>query len=268
MEKKKILIGLVVLFFTVIFSGINSFGTQHFELNLNCQKAFGEILSLRFDAGNEHLAEERKVKPGNLVVDVIEYYTFFLKAFISEDQKELDTLQDRKNDHLMKLGNFSGESPFINWAIANAHLQSAFVRLKFDQQYTAALEIRKAYQLLEVNQRKYPDFLPNQLGLGLLYALVGSIPSQYQWVLKLVSMRGSVQQGSDMLYSVLKMSDQKQYFTSLRSESLFFLSFIEINLKVDKNDAEKLLKSFRISDNDNLLLIYAKANLEMRLGKE
>lgn len=267
MEKKKILKGLIILLFSITFLNLNTLGSPHFDLNQNCRNAYDNILSLRFEIGKEILEKERKSNPENLVVDVIEHYIFFLKAFITEDQKELDTLQNRRNEHLVKLENFSGESPFKNWAIANVHLQSAFARLKFDEKYTAALEIRKAYQLLEANQNKYPDFLPNQLGLGLLYALVGSIPSQYQWVLKLVSMKGSVQQGSDMLYNVLKMSDQKQYFTYLRSESLFFLSFIEMNLKVEKNDAEKLLKEFRVSDNDNLLLIYAKANLEMRLGK-
>jgi hypothetical protein len=258
---------MLVCLFAIIFILIDATSAQSLSFNQNCRLAYEEVLSLNFEKSKKMLEDERKANPDNLMADVIDHYTFFLKAFITEEQKDLEILQNQKKKLLIKLESFADESPYKNWAIANAHLQTAFARSKFDQQYMAALEIRKAYLLLESNQKEYPDFLPNQLGLGLLYALIGSVPPQYQWVLKLISMKGSVREGSEMLYHILQVSKQKQDYAYLRSETLFYLTFIEMNLKAEAKDAERLLTEFRFSDRTNLLLSYARANLEMRLGR-
>jgi len=258
---------IIARFFAIVFILIDTAFAQSLSFNQNCRIAFEEVLSLNFEKCKKILEDERKTNPDNLMADVINQYSFFLKAFITEEQKDLEILQNQKKGLLIKLEKFDGVSPYKNWAIANAYLQSAFARSKFDQQYMAAVEIRKAYLLLETNQKMYPDFLPNQLGLGLLYAMIGSIPPQYQWVLKLTSMKGSVRQGTDMLYHILGENKKNQTYAYLRSETLFYLTFIEMNLKAESKDAEKLLTEFQASDRTNLLLSYARANLEMRLGK-
>ena len=47
----------------------------------------------------------------------------------------------------------------------------------------AIYEFIKSYSLLIKNQEKHPDFMLNKKGLGLLHALLGSIPKNYLWIL-------------------------------------------------------------------------------------
>jgi hypothetical protein len=150
--------------------------------------------------------------------------------------------------------------------MAIIYLQSAFVRLKFNEQYAAAWEIRKAYFLIEENRTLFPDFLYNHLVHGLLQIMIGSIPPQYQWVVKLISMDGDVDNGREVLYDLLNKVENIPDLTCLRAETLFFLSFTEMNLQADKTKLHRLLKYFRSDDQHCLLLVYAKANLEMRAG--
>ncbi|MCK4360489.1 MAG: hypothetical protein KAV70_01990, partial [Bacteroidales bacterium] len=49
-------------------------------------------------------------------------------------------------------------------------------------------------------------------------------------------------------------------------ESLFFLSFIELNLKSNKKEALKLMDRFKNYDSDNLLICFSKASILKRTG--
>jgi hypothetical protein len=40
--------------------------------------------------------------------------------------------------------------------------------------------------LVKENQKKFPDFLPNQLIYGALEAAVGTIPKNYKWLASLL----------------------------------------------------------------------------------
>jgi hypothetical protein len=65
-----------------------------------------------------------------------------------------------------------------------------FSRLKFEQYPTAAYELVKAYKLLEENQKKFPDFTLNKKGLGLIHALLGAVPKEFNWILNLGGLKG------------------------------------------------------------------------------
>ncbi len=104
--------------------------------------------------------------------------------------------------------------------LGNIHLQWAVARLKFKEYFTAAVEINKAYRLLEKNAEMFPEFVPNKISLGVLHIMIGMVPDKYQWLLNIISMEGSVVQGREELNHVLEQSNQNEIYSYLKVETL------------------------------------------------
>ncbi len=256
-----------ILFAFLFLNFLNSLSAQELEFNQNCREAYLHVIALRFDEGRDLLEIELDANPDNRIPLVLENYIDFLTVFISEDMAIFDQLKQNKTERLRLIGLAQDTSPYKNWALAMINMQWAFARLKFGEQFAAALEIRRAFLLLEENNKKFPYFMQNKIGLGLLQTLIGSIPPQYQWVARLASMHGTVHEGRNNLLDVIERSDLDPYTAHLKYESLFFLSFIEMNLMADKSDFDFLIRSIGDKDTSNLLMSYIKANLLKKNAK-
>ena len=155
------------------------------------------------------------------------------------------------------------DSPYYLYSQAEIHLQWAFSRLKFDQYSTAAYEFIKAYNLLEENQKIFPDFTLNKKGLGLIHALLGAVPEQFNWILNLAGLDGDVALGLSELDEVLNDKNFNMY----ENEVLFLLSFLQINL--NENDSISKQYLYKIGDGykENILLNFTAARLSHNLGE-
>jgi len=256
---------IILLLIFVITS--NRLTSQQFDFNRDCKQAYEDIISLRLQHGELLTAEETKRNPTNLLPLVLENYVDFFKVFISEDASLFDQLKKNKEKRLSILEKVTLESPMCLWAQATINLQWAFARMKFGEYHTAAFELRRAFIQLEENEKQYPDYLPNKLLLGLLHAMVGSIPDEYQWIVKLASMNGSVNQGIGEMKEVLIRCQSTAEFNYLREEAMFFLGFAELNLLADPDESFLLLSESNANDATNLLMVFLKATIEMRTGK-
>jgi tetratricopeptide (TPR) repeat protein len=231
----------------------------------NCVRAHKMVTALRFDEARELIGTEKTSDPDNLVPLLLENYIDFLTLIVGEDQRVFDSLVKQRPVRLKMLAAGDQSSPWYRASIARVNMQWAFARVKSGQYLTAALEIRKAYRLLEENNREYPGFPPDQVGLGLMHALIGSIPDNQQWIADIFSMQGSISQGREELLNVLENAGSNG-FSYLHDEALFFLSFIDLNLQADRNNADALLPVYDNTDSDNLLLVFSKARILMQCG--
>ncbi len=253
-----------LLAFPLIFT--QSVVAQTFVVDENCIKAYQEIIALRFEKGDSLVSLLKKQQPENTMLLVLENYSDFLKLFISEDKQQFELRKGQKDIRLRSIEKILTPEPYLLWSQAAIHLQWAFVRLKFGENYTAALEIRRAYLLLSENEKLYPNFLPNQLYLGLAHALIGTVPDDYQWLVRLASMSGSVEQGVSEMENVLQKCEQLSDYQYLYNEALFFLGFTSMNL-IPNTDRWKIwLNSLQSVDQTNALMVFLKANAAMRLG--
>lgn len=253
--------------FTFLLSLGVAVKAQSLEFTPHAVQAYASVLALKVEESSRFISLERAENPQNLMPLLVENYLDFLSAFIQEEQRYLDVLQQKKESRLSQFNKVSDANPLKRWALASVYLQSAIARSKFNEQWSAAVEMRKAFLLLEENHALFPTFAPNNIGRGLLYILVGSIPPNYQWVVKLASMKGGVSEGREMLKSALQSSELLPFQKVLRTEALFYLSFVELNLFPDKQAATDLLKFYTPDDVNNPLLLYAKASIEMRTGQ-
>lgn len=242
-------------------------GAQNFDFNADCKSAYREIVSLRFDQGASLLGKEKSLHPDNQMVLVLENYSDFLQLFISEDRQLFEQKENNKDLRINLIEDNPSISPEYLWTLAAIRLQWAFVRLKFGENYTAAIEIRKAFLLLEENDKKFPAYLPDKLLLGLLHALVGTIPDEYQWLVRLASMHGTVNQGIAEMEQVVDECRQTEEFAYMYEEALFYLGFARLNLLAETEDNASILDELKFADQSNLLMSYLKANTEIRTGR-
>nr|MBC8359066.1 hypothetical protein [Candidatus Aminicenantes bacterium] len=245
---------------------------SQYVFNERCQEAYHEILNFRFDEAHRLLHQESDQHPDNLIPVYLENYIDFFKLFTGEDKLMFELLKRNKSIRLDKLEQGDKDSPYYRFCIAGVTLQWAFVRLKFGEYTTAAFEIRRAYLLLKENQKRFPDFLPNQIGLGILHIIVGLIPDQYRWLANLAGLEGTTTEGILELKHVLNYRGDNPVFSLFKPEACFYLAFVDINLINNKEESLFLIQRF---DRDTVLqryqqsplIIYAKSSIFMKNGK-
>ena len=173
--------------------------------------------------------KKKKSNPDNLIPILIENYIDFFTVFITEEEAELDARIDNKDIRLDLLEEGDENSPYYLFSQAEINLQWAFARIKFAQYFKAVWEIRKAYKLLEANQKKFPNFAPNKKSLGVLHAMVGTVPDNYQWGMKILGMHGTIAQGMGEIESYLQYASQKNrpFYDETKILHSFFLVYID-----------------------------------------
>jgi tetratricopeptide (TPR) repeat protein len=236
-------------------------------LTTACKQAYNDILSLKFEDARLQLQLENVSNPNNTYTVYLENYIDFLTLFIGENEEDFHFLEANQSNRIVQISKLPDASPYKKYMLGNIYLQWAVARLKFGEYFTAAFEINKAYRLLDANSHDFPEFVPNRISLGVLHILIGMVPDKYQWILNLISMRGSVEQGRTELYSVLQKSETDSAFAYLHDETLFYLGFVEININPDKQQALILLNQIGRARQDNLLLSYLFINMLMKTGQ-
>jgi tetratricopeptide (TPR) repeat protein len=236
-----------------------------------CNAAYKAILSMRFNDARRYLDAEKKLNPANHIPAYLENYMDFLTLFINEEESQYNELGQNENERLRFLAKADENSPYYRFCMAQVRLQWAFVKLKFGDYLSAVSDIRKASRLLESNRDRYPDFLMNNCGLGIIHTMAGLVPDQYKWLANLIGMDGSVEQGISELRTIVDYTGKDPVVTMFRQEILFYLSFIEVNLRKDRSEALSLLKySEGLPENDpdrnNPLTVYYRASILMKTG--
>ncbi len=255
----------VSLVFILLFSVLVSQGQV--VLTDGCKQAYNDILSLKFNDARIQLQSEKVFNPNNTYIVYLENYIDFLTLFIGENEDDFHFLEDNKFDRIKQINKLGDESPYKKYMLGNIHLQWAVARLKFGEYFTAAFEINRAYRLLDANSRDFPEFVPNNISLGILHIMIGLVPDKYQWVLNVISMEGNVEQGRTELSNVLQKSKTDPAYVYLKNETLFYLGFIELNINPDKKKALALLKELDEAKHDNLLISYLVINILIKTGQ-
>ncbi len=258
------------ILYLVLFVLVSQYSTGqqiHVRIDSLCRNAYSAVLSLHFAPARKLLNHEKQKHPANVYTDYLYNYMDFLRIFISEDQNLFDRLDDTFDLRYGRIKQLPDTSRYKNLLLANMNLQWAFARLKFGQYFTAAWELNKAYRLITENNERFPGFVPNNITLGILHVIIGLVPDKYQWMLKIISMEGNVEQGKAELYRALDQAAANPTYAYLYHESLFYLGFIELNLSANQNTLNKLMKYLRKTDADNLLMDFLKADIYIRHGK-
>ncbi len=255
---------LLFLFLLFSFTGFSQYDAVPDSLS---KLAYQEIIALKFVHAEKILSLEKQQFPMNLYADYLENYIDFLTVFIREEDDLLDSLEENKSVRLNKMELLPDSNRYKRLMMANINLQWAFARMKFKEFFTASLEINRAYRLMSENENQFPRFVPDDIAMGVLHVMIGLVPDEYHWILSLISMKGSVEQGKAELYSVLKQGLSNPQWASLTPEALFYLVFIELNLSPDRTALNHLVPYLQKYGKGNLLMDYLKITIFMHTGQ-
>ncbi len=258
---KPVLLNILFAFFAV--SATNA---QTVTINDNCKQAYNKIIALQFNDARKLIDKEKINNPNNLYTVYLENSIDFLTLFMDENEARYDEISDREDERLELLDNLPDNSPYKKYLQANINLQWAIAKLKFHDYFSSALGIRRSYLLVVENREAFPQFKPQLITLGVLHIIIGMVPDQYQWILSLISMEGTVPQGEQELYSMLAETNFNSNLQYLKPEVLFYLGFIEMNLGLDSVKKQDLLTQLTPYAHGNLMLTFLQVNMYARSG--
>lgn len=235
---------------------------QDLVFTTECKMAYKEIYAFKFENAISILENSKQKDSKNYFPYFLENYIDFFKLYVSEDKTMYATVEKNVGNRISKLKISTKNSPYYLYTQAEVHLQWALCKLKFKEYLSAIFEIKKAYNLLNENQKKYPYFKPNLKSLGFLHALFGAVPDNYKFGAKILGLRGSIQQGLSEIKSVI--DDEKFEF---REEAIILYTFIQLHLNKNQTSAWNTISSFPINEKNNILFVFVRANVAQHLGK-
>lgn len=252
-------VSFILLFATQLYA-------QTFQFNENCRLAYHSIIALKLQEGAKLLSAEQKLNPDNLIAVYLENYVDFLQVYTSDTRALYEQLKKNKEVRLTLLAAGDISSPYYLFSQAEVSIQWAALSIKFGEYLNAIFEIRKAYKLLEENERKFPDFKANKKTLGVLYALLGSVPDKYKWGLNLLGMEGNVEKGIGYLkelceYTSLPDKSRNNNTFIYHEETITIYAFLLFHLQNDAETAWKALQAAGFPQKNNLMNVYTCAHI-------
>ena len=135
------------------------------------------------------------------------------------------------------------------------------------EDYTVGFfEMKKAYNLLNENQKKFPGFIANKKSLGLIHTMVGTIPDKYRWATNLLGIEGTVPQGMAELKEVMDYGQTHPFL--FEDETRYFYTLLKLYLENDEKAAWQLTEDTEYpSLKDNPLSVYVKTLVASRMKK-
>jgi tetratricopeptide (TPR) repeat protein len=254
----------ILLFFTLFISPLQAAGK--FEFSPLARQAYNKTMALKLDEAESLINQLRKNEPDNLIVHLIENHKECLVTFVNEQKADYSRYlpNAKKRLEILKFGD--SNSPYYLFAQAQVRLMWAMNRAKFGDLIDAFTETSAAYDYLEKNQKKFPDFLPNKMVLGVLHAVVGTIPDNYKWGFKFFSgMNGTVEQGQAEIEEVIRYAKTNDFI--FEQEALVMYSFLMLHLNNQNESAWSIINSGKLKPKENVLACFALANVATRTGR-
>ncbi len=224
-------------------------------------KAYSDIQKLRLEKARGVLKEEQDKSGLNGFIPYLESYSDFFYFLVTDNLQEYAAFGKRQEARLQQLGRLSDGSPYQRMMMAEIRLHSAFVKLKFGNRTAGCWDIIKANRLLAENLRLFPDFVPHLKALGLLHVMIGSVPEEYQWVARMMGLRGTISQGLAELGRVERESEL--FGKEARVTALLLHAYV---LQPDEQLITKL-KAIPYEEPDNLLFHFLSASILMKRGQ-
>lgn len=249
-----------------LFIPLHAAAGPHYTWSDKARQAYEKTLQLRFTEARSLLNSLKNEDPSNLVRLHIENYIDFFTVFINEDLAEFQRLERNKDLRLQEIKKGPDSSPWHLYLQADIRLQWALARLKFEEYATAFMEVNKAFKLLEENARIYPAFMPNKKDLGILHAMVGTIPDNYKWAVDwLSSMKGSLDQGRSEMEEVIEYARTNDFI--FEEETYVLYAYLLLHLDNKDGEAWRILQNSKLNPETNPMACFVMANVAMRTGR-
>ena len=248
-------------FFTlcICLLSATAFSQKVYDFSATCKAAYAEILKLRITEGKQLIEKARQENPDNLIPDLLDGYIDFFVLFFNEDSAEYNM---RKANFEKRLADFDSgpkNAPFYRYCKALTYIQRAVVKIKFGERYSAGWDFKKANSLIKDNKSKFPLFQPNNMILGPIEVVIGTVPDGYKWITSLFGMKGSISEGMQQMRSFVNSNDA--YAKLFANEAIFYYCYLMFYIENKPDEVFRLIQSKKLDLVNNYLFAYLAANL-------
>ena len=248
---------LVMALYVCVFVANQTRGND-FEWTPQIQKAYTEISALKLEKGRDIL---RQYHSKSAFVPYLESFADMIEMGILENKSKYETFIEQQEQRINTLEKLDETSPYRNFLIAEIHLHTSFIKLKYGHEIKGANQVIKAYRILTKNAIRFPLFLPQQKSLGILHIVIGSMPKKYQWVTNLLGIKGNVMQGIQELENVV------QHDSVFADETEMFQYILSTYIIANLGDKSKALISFIQKHPQHLAITFIGSSLLIKMGK-
>ena len=256
---------LFFLFLFVSFT-ISTTAKANFDFNSNCLKAYQNIFELKLNTARQLIAVEKKVRPNNSIIPLLENYIDYFYLMTNESKSEFERLEKNKEARLDQISDDDKNSPYYLYAQAEINLQWALVRGRYGSYYTAAREINKANGYLQENTKKFPGFHLNAKGIALINAVMGALPDGFlKSTLSTFGLRGNLQTALNMLERLVENLPKSTY-EPFYEETVFYYAYILSDVAHSSQAYAKTMKYTARMADSSLLKTYLQAYVCSRNG--
>lgn len=242
-----------------MFAVLETTAQPHFTWNKKIQEIYASITSLRIPEARKRISADQKEDPNNLLFHAMNSYADLYELFFNENNETYTLVHPNfdKRINLMKTG--PKTNPFFRYTQGLLHLHKAALAIRFDRNLEAAVNFRKSYVLFKENNKIHPEFRPNDLYYGMLTTLIGAVPTNYQWMLNMLGMEGSIAEGNRLVLRYLNSQDA--YKEVCRNEALLAYPYLMLNFEGNAKKTLDFLHSTSFDWKKNHLHGYMATNI-------
>ena len=234
-------------------------GQYQYQWTARTQKIYESITSLRIPEARTLINQDKKANASNLIYPLLESYADFYQLFLNENKAEYSQMYPAFEQRIQLLEDGPKQSPYHLYSIALGHLHKSLIAIRFNKNLEAALDFRKAFLLFKENKKTYPNFSPNDVYLGLMTTVIGTIPKGYQWMASLLGMSGKITEGNALVLKYIHSKDA--YANQCRNEALFVYPYLIMNFEGNKKKTFDFLENTDYDFTNNHLHAYMATNL-------
>lgn len=248
---------LILIF--ICFSFTASFSQKVYVFDSTCRLAYKEIIKLKLNHGQELIVKARNENAGNLIPELLEGYIDFFVLFFNEDTAEYRVRKENFDKRLAAFDSGPHNNRFYRYCKGLTYLQRAAVKIKFGERYSAGWDFKKANSQIKENRTAYPSFQPNKMLYGPLQVVIGTVPEGYKWITSLFGMKGSINEGMQLIRSFINSNDDLAKLFA--DEATFYYCYLMFYIENKPDEVFDLIRSKKLDIVNNHLFAYLTSNL-------
>jgi len=252
------------IWFLLVFS-FQAKALAFVEYTPNLKEGMNHLAALRLKQADQCFKREASLNQENIATHYLNHYLAFFQIMIQHDKTMLPAFEKQNQITLKKIESLAESSPYRLFYQSSVHLQAAFVKGAFNEYLAAAWDFRTAFQEVNMNEKKFPNFLSHKKELGTLMALLGSFPPQYNWILHAVGLEGDFNQGLVVLKKYIEHSQNEPSIE--RQQATIIYALIQLNFGKDRETALQFYLPYSKESHTNLMQCYVKTYIAAKSGE-
>lgn len=239
---------------------------KYYEINEDIISSYEDIMSLNITDARATLKDLKRTQPNNYSTLHLTNYVDFLELVISENEwlYNRKLLERTARIDAIESNRDGKSSPYHYYVLGEIYLQWALIKFKFQDHYSGFRDASKAYRFFKKNAELHPDFILNDKGIGTIETLVGVIPENLRWGVKLLGgLEGDITSGLSKLEGAYNHLEQDDFF---KKETGIIYAYLLLHYGNKKEASWSVINELNLNT-DNPTELFIKSNIAHYVGK-